>query len=161
MNPKGRTNRGQSDQDSTALPANRMKTGQDFATALPRQALEVLREMHQRTAGTEYVFPPQARQRSPHINRDSLSKALRDLGFRDEQTPHGFRATLRTIGRERLNIEVDVLEAQLAHAPKNEVDAAYARMTFREKRREIMQRWADYLDELRTGSNVVPFKRQA
>jgi integrase len=140
---------------------NRMKTGKDFTTALPRQALEVLREMYQRTAGTEYVFPPQARQQSAHLNRDSLSSALRDLGFQGKQTPHGFRATLRTVGRERLDIEVDVLEAQLAHAPKNEVDAAYARTQFREKRREIMQRWADYLDELRTGSNVVPLKRQA
>lgn len=141
--------------------SNRMKTGQDFTTALPRQALEVLREMYMRSAGSEYVFPPQARQKKEHINRDSLSAALRDLGFQGQQTAHGFRATLRTVGRERLNIEVDVLEAQLAHAPKNEVDAAYARMRFREKRREIMQRWADYLDELRMGSNVVPFKRQA
>jgi integrase len=141
--------------------SNRMKTGQEFTTSLPRQALETLREMHQRTAGSEYVFPPQARQNSPHVNRDSLSKALRELGFQGKQTPHGFRATLRTLGRERLGIDVDVLEAQLAHAPKDEVEAAYARVKFREKRREVMQAWADYLDEQREGSKVVPFKRKA
>lgn len=141
--------------------SNRMKTGQDFTTSLPMQALEVLREMHARTAGQEYVFPPQARQKSPHLSRDSLSKALRDMGFQGTHTTHGFRASLRTLGRERLGIDVDVLEAQLAHAPKDEVEAAYARVKFREKRREVMQAWADYLDELKTGAKVVPFRRQA
>ena len=131
---------------------NRMKTGQDFSTSLPEQALIVLREMHDRTMDSEYVFPPQARQNSPHLSRDALSKALRDMGFQGEHTTHGFRASLRTLGRERLDIDVDVLEAQLAHAPKDEVEAAYARVKFREKRREVMQLWADYLDELRIGS---------
>lgn len=128
---------------------NRMKTGQDFSTSLPEQALVVLREMHERNMGGEYVFPPQARQNSPHVSRDSLSKALRDMGFRGEHTTHGFRASLRTLGRERLGIDVDVLEAQLAHAPKDEVEAAYARVKFREKRRAVMQAWADYLERLR------------
>ncbi|WP_243050846.1 integrase arm-type DNA-binding domain-containing protein [Dyella sp. RRB7] len=132
---------------------NRMKTGKDFSTSLPMQAEEVLAEMLQRTQGMEYAFPLQARQQSNHLSRDSLSKALREMGFRGEQTPHGFRATLRTIARERLGIEIDVLEAQLAHAPKDETEAAYARMKFRNKRREIVQDWADYLEELKIGSN--------
>lgn len=139
--------------------SNRMKTGQDFTTSLPAQAVEVLREMYARTAGQEYVFPPQARQKSPHLSRDSLSKALRDMGFQGTHTTHGFRASLRTLGRERLGIDVDVLEAQLAHAPKDEVEAAYARVKFREKRREVMQAWADYLDELKAGAKVVPFRK--
>jgi hypothetical protein len=129
-----------------------MKTGQDFSTSLPQQALVVLREMHERNMGGEYVFPPQARQNSPHLSRDALSKALRDMGFQGEHTTHGFRASLRTLGRERLGIDVDVLESQLAHAPKDEVEAAYARVKFREKRREVMQSWADYLDVLK-GAN--------
>jgi integrase len=130
---------------------HRMKTGQDYSTSLPEQALVVLREMHERNMGGEYVFPPQARQKSPHLSRDSLSKALREMGFQGEHTTHGFRASLRTLGRERLGIDVDVLEAQLAHAPKDEVEAAYARVKFREKRREVMQAWADYLDRLKAG----------
>jgi integrase len=134
---------------------NRMKTGQDFSTSLPKQALVVLREMHERNMGGDYVFPPQGRQNSPHLSRDTLSKALREMGFQGEHTTHGFRASLRTLGRERLGIDVDVLEAQLAHAPKDEVEAAYARVKFREKRREIMQQWADYLDELKI-SNEKP-----
>lgn len=130
---------------------HRMKTGQDYSTSLPEQALVVLREMHERNMGGEYVFPPQARQKSPHLSRDALSKALREMGFQGEHTTHGFRASLRTLGRERLGIDVDVLEAQLAHAPKDEVEAAYARVKFREKRREVMQAWADYLDQLKAG----------
>ncbi|MBB3228774.1 integrase [Luteibacter sp. Sphag1AF] len=128
---------------------NRMKTGQDFSTSLPEQALVVLREMYERRVDGEYVFPPQGRQHSPHLSRDTLSKALREMGFQGEHTTHGFRASLRTLGRERLGIDVDVLEAQLAHAPKDEVEAAYARVKFRAKRREVMQQWADYLDQLR------------
>jgi integrase len=139
-----------------------MKTGQDFNTSLPRQALEVLREMHSLRAGEEFVFPPQARQKTKHLHRDSLSKALREMGFQGQHTTHGFRASLRTLGRERLNIDVDVLESQLAHAPKDEVQAAYARVKFKEQRRMVMQAWADYLDDLRTsGSKVTPLRRLA
>lgn len=130
---------------------HRMKTGQDYSTSLPEQARVVLREMHERNMGGEYVFPPQARQKSPHLSRDALSKALREMGFQGEHTTHGFRASLRTLGRERLGIDVDVLEAQLAHAPKDQVEAAYARVKFREKRQEVMQAWADYLDQLKQG----------
>ncbi len=58
-----------------------MKTGQDFTTSLPTQALEVLREMHSVRSVEEFVFPPQARQKTKHLHRDSLSKALREMGF--------------------------------------------------------------------------------
>jgi integrase len=140
---------------------NRMKTGVDFDTSLPTQAIEVLREMQQRSYGGEYVFPPQARQNSAHLSRDSLSKALRDLNFRGVHTTHGFRASFRTLGRERLDIDVDVLEAQLAHAPKNELDAAYARVKFRDKRRQVVQSWADYLEELKFGSRATNLELKA
>ncbi|KAA0068485.1 integrase arm-type DNA-binding domain-containing protein [Rhodanobacter sp. T12-5] len=137
---------------------NRMKTGQDYSTSLPNQALAVLGEMRERNIGSEYVFPPQSRQKSAHLSRDALSKALREMGFQGEHTTHGFRASLRTLGRERLGIDVDVLEAQLAHAPKDEVEAAYARVKFREKRRDVMQGWADYLDQLKAGRNELASK---
>lgn len=144
------------------IPAEKMKTRQPFTTSLPQQAVEALREMKERKADSEYVFPPQARQRTPHLHRDSLSKALREMGFQGEHSAHGFRASFRTLGRERLGIDVDVLEAQLAHAPKDEVQAAYARVKFKEQRREVMQRWADYLDELKASKGkVVPIKKKA
>lgn len=140
--------------------SNRMKTGQDFTTSLPNQAVEALQELHKVRGDEEYVFPPQARQKTPHLHRDSLSKALRDMGFQGQHTTHGFRASLRTLGRERLGIDVDVLEAQLAHAPKDEVEAAYARVKFKEQRRRVMQTWADYLDERRKGATVIALKRK-
>lgn len=112
------------------------------------------------TAGREYVFPPLARQSTPHLHRDALSKALRDSGLRGKQTPHGLRASLRTMARERLGVSVDVLEAQLAHAKRGEVQAAYDRTSFNDERRKMIQVWADYLDELREGGSVVPLKRK-
>lgn len=83
------------------------------------------------------------------------------MGFQGQHSAHGFRASLRTLGRERLKADVDVLEAQLAHAPKDEVTAAYARVKFKDARRDLMQAWADYLDGLRKGAAVVPFRRKA
>jgi integrase len=140
---------------------NRMKTGRDFMIPLPTQALAVLHEMKQRTGGETYVFAPQARQRTPHLSRDALSKALREMGFQGEHCTHGFRASLRTFCREVLEIPVDVLEAQLAHAPKDEIQAAYARVKFNKQRGAALQRWADYLDKLRNQNAVVPISRRA
>jgi integrase len=71
------------------------------------------------------------------------------MGLKGTQATHGFRATFRTLGRERLNLATDVLEAQLAHAKRDEVQKAYDRTKFDEARREAMQKWADYLDKLR------------
>jgi integrase len=130
------------------IPAERMKTRQPFTTSLPGQAVDALREMHKLTAGREHVFLSLT-SKGGHLHRDALSKALRDSGFRGKQSAHGFRATFRTLARERLGAEVDVLEAQLAHAPKDEVQAAYARATFKAQRRKVLQQWADYLDQLR------------
>jgi integrase len=140
------------------IPAERMKTRQPFTTSLPEQALAALRDMHSLSGGQEYAFLSLTGA-SGHMHRDALSKALRDMGFQGKQSAHGFRATFRTFARERLGVDVDVLEAQLAHAPRGEVQAAYARTTFRQQRREVIQRWADYLDKLRdNGGNVVPIK---
>ncbi len=125
----------------------RMKTGHDHIVSLPRQAVAMLREMHKLSGGDEHVFPAVGKRRNQHLHRDSLSKALRDMGFAGAHTTHGFRAMLRTVARERLRIDLDVLEAQLAHAKRDEIQAAYDRTAFTDERREAMQRWADYLDQ--------------
>jgi len=137
------------------------KTGHAHLVPLPKQAAALLDEMRKFTAGSEYVFPPLARQTTPHLHRDALSKALRDMGLRGKQTPHGLRASLRTLARERLGVAADVLEAQLAHAKRGEVQAAYDRTRFDDERRKVMQRWANYLDTLRDGADVVPIRRTA
>jgi len=115
---------------------------------LPRQAVGLLRELQSLTGRGDYVFPSPARQKTPHLHRDALSKALRDMGFQGKHATHGFRGMLRTVGRERLGIDIDVLEAQLAHAKRGDVQKAYDRTTFDDDRRRVMQAWADYIDGL-------------
>ena len=144
-----------------SVPGARMKTRHAHIVPLPRQAVNVLRELLAYTAGREYVFPPLARQRTPHLHRDALSNALRRMGFQGRHATHGFRAMLRTVARERLGADADVLEAQLAHAKKGEVNKAYDRTTFDDKRRKMMQAWADYLDTLKQGGTVVPMRKRA
>ncbi len=144
------------------VPGARMKTGHAHIVPLPRQAVAVLREMQAYTAGREHVFPPLARQTTPHLHRDALSAALRRMKFQGRHATHGFRGMLRTIARERLGVNPDVLEAQLAHAKKGDVQKAYDRTTFDDERRRVMQAWADYLDNLRDDTRkVVPLKRKA
>ncbi|OZI64508.1 tyrosine-type recombinase/integrase [Bordetella genomosp. 11] len=126
---------------------NRMKMGFDHIVSLPRQAIAMLKEMQKLTGNEKYIFPPLGGWNQEHVHRDALSKALREMGFRGKHTPHGFRASLRTLARERLKIDIDVLEAQLAHAKKDDVQAAYDRTQFLDERRQVMQLWADYLDE--------------
>lgn len=133
----------------------RMKTGHDHIMSLPTQAVDMLKAMHKISGGDTYVFPAVGKTKNLHLHRDALSKALRDSGLQGVHTTHGFRATLRTLARERLNIMPDVLEAQLAHAKGNEIQAAYDRTTFDDERKQAMQKWADYLDRLRLADNAV------
>jgi integrase len=131
------------------IPEEKMKMRHVHLVPLSSQALRLLQEMRVYTGGKQYVFPPLARQKTPHLHRDALSNALRNMGLKGTHATHGFRATFRTLGRERLNISSDVLEAQLAHAKRDEVQKAYDRTKFDDARREAMQQWADYLDKLR------------
>jgi integrase len=134
-----------------SLPADVMKTGREHVVPLPGQVMRLLEELRPLTDGRGFVFPPLARQRNEHLTRDALSKALRDAGLKGIQTPHGLRATLRTVARERLGVAGDVLEAQLAHAKRGQVATAYDRTGFVRERHGVMQRWADYLDQLCQG----------
>lgn len=130
------------------LPAEAMKTRRSHVVPLPWQAVELLESLKPLSGGVGFVFPPLARQRNRYLTRDTLSKALRDAGLRNKQTPHGLGATFRTVARERLGINEDVLEAQLAHAKHGAVQATPDRTGFIKQRHCILQRWADYLDTL-------------
>ena len=87
----------------------------------------------------------------------TLNAALRRLGYTgDEMTAHGFRAMARTLMIERLpGIHADVIEAQLAHGKSGPLGAAYDRAEFLDKRRDMMNQWANYLDKLRVGADVI------
>ncbi|MFM0696597.1 site-specific integrase [Paraburkholderia graminis] len=130
------------------VAAERMKMRHDHIVPLPKQAVAILKEVQSLTGKGHYVFPSPARQKTPHLHRDALSKALRDMGFQGKHATHGFRGILRTVGRERLGMDIDVLEAQLAHAKRGDVQKAYDRTTFDDDRRRVMREWADYIDRL-------------
>ncbi|MDX3893449.1 tyrosine-type recombinase/integrase [Pusillimonas sp.] len=140
------------------IPAVKMKTRIEHVVSLPKQAMEMLNEMRQ-YGGGEYVFPGVGKRGNPHLHRDALSKALRDMGFQGQHATHGFRAMLRTVARERLKIDIDVLEAQLAHAKADEIQAAYDRTRFEDERRVVMQVWADFLHEQAESAKVLQMKR--
>ncbi len=95
------------------------------------------------------------------MSENTVNAALRGMGYSKEvHTAHGFRATARTIMDEVLGERVDLIEHQLAHAVKDANGRAYNRTAHLPARREMLQRWADYLDQLRQGAQVVPFAQK-
>lgn len=130
------------------IPGQLMKTGEDHSLPLPRQAIALLKDARAWGGRDGWVFPALSRRTTPHLHRDTLSKALRESGLRGRHVPHGFRASLRTLAREEFDVDIDVLEAQLAHSRGNATQRAYNRTKHLRQRAQVMQRWADYLDQL-------------
>jgi len=140
------------------IPAERMKMKQPHIVPLSRQAVAILRELHPLTGAGRYVFPG-ARTADRYMSENTVNASLRRLGFTGEEIcGHGFRAMARTILDEVLNVRPDFIEHQLAHAVRDPNGRAYNRTAFLAERRKMMQAWADYLDALATGSNVVPLR---
>jgi integrase len=85
------------------------------------------------------------------------------LGFdtKTEVTGHGFRATARTLLDERLKFPAHIIEAQLAHAVRDALGRSYNRTQFLDERHEMMAAWADYLDRLKAGAEIVPLRKGA
>lgn len=128
---------------------------------LSRQAVAILRELHPMTGRFKYVFPS-ARGASRCMSENAVLAALRTMGYsNDDMTAHGFRAMARTILDEVLEVDEKYIEQQLAHAVKDTHGRAYNRTKHLSQRVEMMQKWADYLDELRAGGKVLPFKAKA
>jgi integrase len=141
------------------IPATRMKMRQPHLVPLPRQAVELLRELHLLTGRGRYVLPAHHTTLRPMSN-NTVNMALRRLGYSNEEmTGHGFRAMARTILDEVLQFRPDFIEHQLAHAVKDPNGRAYNRTAHLAERRKMMQTWADYLDGLKAGAQVLPFKR--
>lgn len=150
------------------IPSERMKrrvegkkNGIPHVVPLPRQAVEILRELHPFTGGGSLVFPGERSHDRP-ISDNTLRAALLTLGYASSiQTVHGFRATARTILAEVLEVDPLVIEAQLAHAVKDPNGTSYNRTQYLKQRIAMMQRWADYLDRLAAGAEIVLLQRLA
>jgi integrase len=133
------------------------KTNPNHLVPLSKQAVAVLREVQPLTGNGRFVFPS-ARSAQRPMSDAAVLAAMRRMEIpADEMTGHGFRATFRTIGAEVLKFRVDLMEHQLAHAVKDANGTAYNRTSFLPERKRMMQRWADYLDQLKTGeaANVI------
>ena len=116
---------------------------------LARQALDVLRELQPFTGKARYVFPSLLSDERP-MSDNTVRSALRRMGYgNDNMSAHGFRAMARTMAAERLGVPAEVIEAQLAHAVSDALGRAYNRTQYLDQRRELMSKWADYLDQLR------------
>jgi integrase len=137
------------------------KTGTQHIVPLADQAVEILRELQPLTERGRYVFPS---ARSPRGDRpmsdNAILAAMRRMGIsKDEMSGHGCRAMARTILDEVLGFRPDYIEHQLAHAVRDPNGRAYNRTAHLAKRKKMMQEWADYLDKLKAGADVIPINR--
>ncbi len=140
------------------IPGAKIKTGNDHIVPLAKQAVEAFRALHPLTGHGKFVFPSRRGGGKP-MSENTINVALRVLGFDSSiQSAHGFRAMARTILDEVLGERVDLIEHQLAHAVKDANGRAYNRTAHLPARREMMQRWADYLDQLRAGAQVLSLR---
>jgi len=140
------------------IPGNKTKMKVDHLVPLAAQAVALLRILHPATGHGRYVFPSLRTGERP-MSENTINAALRGMGYSaDIHSAHGFRAMARTIMDEVLGERVDLIEHQLAHAVKDPNGRAYNRTAHLPARREMMQRWSDYLDKLRLGAHVIQFK---
>jgi integrase len=135
------------------------KTDTPHIVPLSTQAVAILRELEPITSRSAYVFPS-ARSADRPMSDNALLAAMRRLGIpKEEMSGHGFRAMARTILDEVLGFRPDFIEHQLAHAVRDPNGRAYNRTAHLDARRMMMQGWADYLDGIKAGAKVIPFKR--
>ena len=140
------------------IPGTKMKMKTDHIVPLSTQALALLRGMHPATGHGKFVFPSLRTGERP-MSENTINAALRGMGYSKEaHSAHGFRATARTIMDEVLGERVDLIEHQLAHAVKDVNGRAYNRTAHLPARRDMMQRWADYLEKLRIGAEVIQIR---
>ena len=148
------------------IPAQAMKrrlhqkiNGRPHFVPLAPQAISILEELRPLTGHGRFVFPSLRTGERP-MSDNTVNAALRRMGFASEEmSAHGFRAMARTLMIERIHgITADVIEAQLAHGKSGPLGAAYDRADYMDQRRRMMTVWADYLDKLRVGADVIPLR---
>ena len=140
------------------IPASRMKGRKPHTVPLSRQALAVLIELRAITGACELVFPGHGKTKGP-ISENTINAALRRMGYdHGVMTAHGFRSSASSLLNESGKWNPDAIERALAHADSDKVRAAYHRSIYWDERVRMAQWWSDYLDVLRDGASVIPFK---
>ncbi len=142
------------------IPAKKMKMKRIHLVPLASQAIEIIKDLKALTGRGQYLFPSIRSAKRPMSDNTILS-ALRRMGYvKEEMTGHGFRSMASTLLNE-LGWESKLIERQLAHQDKNSVRAAYNHAEYLPERKKMMQSWADYLDRLKAGGEVIGFMRKA
>ena len=131
--------------------------GEAHTVPLPTQAVALLRSIYALTGHGRYVFPGERSHDRP-VSDNSVRSALYALGFGKEESWHGFRASARTMLVDELNIDYHVIEANLAHAVKDANGRSYNRTQYVKQRFVMIQQWADDLEKLAMGGEVIQFK---
>ena len=143
------------EQKLLVIPAEDMKRDREHLVPLADQVITQLERVREITGYSPYVFPSQRSSDKP-LSKNVMTNRLRDLGYgADVMSAHGFRSTASTILHEQ-GWHHDVIEAQLAHLTGSATSRAYNRSIYLADRTKMMQAWADQLDALRDGANVVP-----
>ncbi len=136
------------------IPKGRMKMRRPHLVPLAWQTVEALKQLKALNGDSRYLFRNQRKPKKPMSN-GAILMALRRLGYQGKMTGHGFRALAMSTIKEKLRYRHEVIDLQLAHAKGNKVDAAYDRAQFIEDRVQMMQRWADYLDKVKTDAELM------
>ena len=147
------------------IPSAKMKRsvqekayGEALVVPLPKQAIALLESLKPITGHGKFVFPGERNHDRP-MSDNAIRSALYSLGFGEEQKPHAFRATARTMLVDELGLDPLMIEANLAHGARDRLGRSYNRTQYRKQRFEMVQQWADYLDRLASSGDVVEFKR--
>ena len=138
------------------IPAERMKMKTPHIVPLSQQAIAVLEEIRKLAADDVLLFPSERRD-GKTMSNNTIIYALYRMGYHGRMTGHGFRGIASTILHEQ-GFNHDHIELQLAHTQRDAVSAAYNHALYLEPRARMMQQWADYLDKLKAGADVIPFK---
>jgi integrase len=136
------------------IPAKRMKMKRDHIVPLSKQAMEILEELKIQNGHRPYVFSGQ-RNPKEHMSNGGILMALDRMGYRGVHTGHGFRALAMSTIMEELEYPYDVVDVQLAHGKKSDVEAAYNRARYIKQRTQMMQDWADYIERLAASGKVI------
>lgn len=126
------------------VPAGKMKRKRDHMVPLPHQAVAILRQLKERSRGSEYVFPGDRRQDRP-MSENAVLYLLHRMGYKGAMTGHGWRSVASTWANES-GYNEDAIELQLSHVPDNKVRAVYNRAKYIDERRAMLQAHADWLD---------------
>ena len=142
-----------------SIPGHRMKMSNDHIVPLCTQAVGILTSLRAITGDRKIVFPSIKGEGRP-ISENTLNAALNAIGYDGTiHRAHGFRASARTMLDEQLGYPAHLIEHQLAHAVKDANGRAYNRTSHLPERRAMMQSWADFLDKLTVGGELLQFKR--